>query len=267
MASFHADQAEGLRRILGAAKPKIFVFLSATSNVEKSTMLMNLGASLQRAGSSVLIMDAAIGPQSVSSMLGVAQNRTVLDGVRLGKNIHDAVREVPQGFSLATLMRERKQMEKKTLTDSDRAMLDAAFSTLMTKNDVMLVDAELDGEDMLPTQMLCDAHIVVQLSTSIDSIKGAYTLIKRLGTQLGRRPFSLIFTSADEKAGAQVFENMSRAATRYLAIQISSFGCVPEDDSIGRAVKQRRSVVEAFPMSRSSAAFRRIAQEFSAAVV
>ncbi|HSY26137.1 MAG TPA: antiactivator of flagellar biosynthesis FleN protein, partial [Burkholderiaceae bacterium] len=48
MASFDFDQAEGLRRMLAGPKPRIFTFLSATPDDEKSAMLSNLGASLVR---------------------------------------------------------------------------------------------------------------------------------------------------------------------------------------------------------------------------
>jgi flagellar biosynthesis protein FlhG len=227
-------------------------------------MLMNLGASLNKVGNNALIIDAATSSTSVSSMLGVPQNRTLLDGVRLGKNIQDGVREMPHGFSLATLMRDQ---QRGNLSSRDKDLLDAAIRGLAKSHDVLLVDAELDAEDMLPVPILCDAHIVIQLSTTAESIKNAYVLIKRVGNQLGRRPFSLLFTSATDKDGAKVFDNMSKAATRYLAIQISSFGCVPDDESILKAVKLKRSVVEAFPMAQSAAAFRRIAQQVSEAVV
>lgn len=229
-------------------------------------MLINLGASLQRAGSNVLVIDACDSEQSVSALLGVPQNRTILDGACLKRNIHEAVRQMPQGFSLATLMRDpKRQAAQSGLSDRDRDLLNTAFTTLLTKSDVVLVDAELDDRNLLPVPMMSDAHIVVQLSTSPDSIKNAYALIKRLGSQLGRRPFGMIVTGADEIEGAKVFSNMALAASRYLGLELTSFGCVPPDDSIVQAVKLRRSVVEAFPMSKSSAAFRRIAEQFSMA--
>lgn len=252
--------------MLGAATPRVFTFLSHTLNREKSSMLINLGASLHRAGSNVLVMDACNSEQSVSALLGVPQIRTVLDGACLKRNIHEAVRPMPQGFSLATLMRETSQeVSPKVLSDRERSLLDTAFKTLLMKSDIVLVDAELDARDMLPVPLMSDAHIVVQLSTSPDSIKNAYALIKRLGAQLGRRPFGMIVTGASELEGAKVFANMAQAASRYLGLELTSFGCVPPDDSIGQAVKLRRSVVEAFPMSKSSAAFRRIAEQFSMA--
>jgi flagellar biosynthesis protein FlhG len=267
LANFQTDQAEGLRRMLGASKPRVFTFLSSTLNSEKSAMLINLGASLHRAGSNVLVLDACDSEQSVSGLLGVPQHKTILDGAYLQRNIHEAVRQMPQGFSLATLMRESKKRGASTqLSDHERDLLNTAFASLLTRSDIALVDAELDSRDLLPAPILAEAHIVIQMSTSAESIKNAYALIKRLGAQLGRRPFGMLVTGANEKDGAQVFSNIALAASQYLGLDITSFGCVPPDDSLTQAVKLRRSVVEAFPMSKSSAAFRRIAEQFSTAV-
>lgn len=254
--------------MLGGSKPRVFSFLSSTSSSEKSAMLLNLGASLHRAGSSVLVLDAYNNQQSVSSLLGVNQNKTILDSVRLTKNTLDVVKQMPQGFSVATLMRDFK-LEKiqNLISDKDRVLLNKAFAELSSGYDIILVDAILDENDMLSVPAMADAHIVVQLSPNSESIKNAYMIIKRLGAQLGRRPFSLIVTGANEKDGALIFDNMAKVATRYLAIEITSFGCIPVDESIKRAVNLKRSVVEAFPMAKASVAFRRIAEQFSTAVI
>jgi flagellar biosynthesis protein FlhG len=60
LANFDFDQAEGLRRMLAGPKPRIVTFLSATPEDDKGAMLVNLGASLARAGNDVMIVDARI---------------------------------------------------------------------------------------------------------------------------------------------------------------------------------------------------------------
>jgi len=58
LANFDFDQAEGLRRMLAGPKPRIVSFLSACPQDDKGAMLVNLGASLARAGNDVIIVDA-----------------------------------------------------------------------------------------------------------------------------------------------------------------------------------------------------------------
>jgi flagellar biosynthesis protein FlhG len=246
--------------MLGVAKPKIYAFLSATPATDRCAVIMNLAAAIQRLGSNVLVMDEYVGPTSVSAMMGVAQNRTILDGVRLGKNIEDGVRYVGEGFGVATLLRSRDSCE--TLTPSDREKLDDAVRVLMKKHDVMLMSAELDEHDGLPLRTMVEANIVVQMSPKAESIKSSYALIKRLGGLLGRRPFSLLLTQSSGDEGEKVFENLSRVASRHLAIAVDSLGNIPADESVARAAKMRRSVVNAFPMASSAAAYRAVAQRF-----
>ncbi|MES2741947.1 MAG: antiactivator of flagellar biosynthesis FleN protein, partial [Pseudomonadota bacterium] len=50
---FDFDQAEGLRRMLAGPTPRVVTFLSATPQDDKGAMLVNLGASLARAGNDV----------------------------------------------------------------------------------------------------------------------------------------------------------------------------------------------------------------------
>ena len=240
----------------------VYAFLSVEPSFEKATTLLNLGASLQKVGKDVLVVDASTGQHSLSSLMGVPQNKTLLDGVRLGKNIAEGVRPMPEGFGLATLMRDARH--RGVVSEADRSKLDSAINLLMKTHDVILVDAELDECDGLSTNTLNESHIVVQLSTRPESIKAAYLAIKRLGAVLGKRPFSLLFTDATERDGAIAFDNFARVATKMLAIEVTSFGFVPSDEAIGKAARMKRSVVDAFPMAASAAAFRKVAQKLVA---
>jgi flagellar biosynthesis protein FlhG len=93
------------------------------------------------------------------------------------------------------------------------------------------------------------SEIVVQVSTGATSITNAYALIKRLSQQLGRRPFGILVTGATEAEAKVVYDNMSSAATRYLAVTLSSMGSVPADEYLHRAARLGRAVVDAFPLA------------------
>jgi hypothetical protein len=53
---------------------------------------------------------------------------------------------------------------------------------------------------------------------SATSITAAYALIKRLAQEFGRRPFGILVTGATEAEAKVVYDNMSAAASRYLAV-------------------------------------------------
>lgn len=261
MASFECDQAEGLRRMLAGPKPRIFTFLSATSIAEKSTMLVNLGASLAAGGNAVVVLDACASHNGIARRMGAELPATLLDVARQQRAFDQAVQAMPQGFSLAALS-AGSLYETRHDADQQRRLTNA-FGVLASQADVLVVDAELDDNDGLPLEAMAVGDIVVQVSPAAESIKEAYALIKRLNAQLGRRPFGILVTGADENEARVVYRNMAQAASRYLAVQLYDLGSVPTDDQVTRAARLGRAVIDAFPMAGASVAFRRLAERFA----
>ncbi|MDB5754640.1 MAG: antiactivator of flagellar biosynthesis FleN protein, partial [Massilia sp.] len=103
MANFDFDQAEGLRRMLAGPKPRIVTFLSATAQDDKGAMLVNLGASLARAGNDVLIVDACQHEYGVAQRLGVDRGASLLQVARQERALDEVICQVPQGFNVASM--------------------------------------------------------------------------------------------------------------------------------------------------------------------
>lgn len=261
MASFECDQAEGLRRLLAGPRPRIFTFLSTTSVAEKSTMLVNLGASLAECGRDVVLLDACASEQGIVRRMGADVSATLLDVSRQHRAFDQAVQMMPQGFRLASLtVGSRRAMT----TDVNQVRrLSNTFHVLAAQADVVIVDAELDQHDALPLSVLANGDIVIQVSPAAESIKDAYSLIKRLYAQLGRRPFGILVTGADEEEAAVVYQNLAQAASRYLAVSLFSIGSIPNDEQVTRAARLGRAVIDAFPRAGAATAFRRLAQRFA----
>jgi flagellar biosynthesis protein FlhG len=140
-----------------------------------------------------------------------------------------------------------------------------AFDVLVQQSSgsIVIVDGEFSQDGTFSVPIMATSEIVVQVSTSATSITNAYALIKRLSQQLGRRPFGILVTGATEAEAKVVYDNMSSAATRYLAVTLSSMGSVPADEYLHRAARLGRAVVDAFPLAGASVAFRRLAGRFA----
>ena len=246
--------------MLAGPKPRIVSIVSAVSSEEKSTTLLNLAASLTRAGSDVLLLDACSASNALAQRLGAARAATLMQVARQERGLNEVVQMTPLGFAVATMARE---CLREVLLDVDQARrLANAFGVLAGQSDIMLVDAELDASDGFPVPAMQRGEIVVQVSSSGSSITSAYAIIKRLSAQLGRRSFGVLVTGATESEARLVYENMAQAASRYLAVPLSSIGWVPADADLRRAVDLGRPVVDAFPMAGASVAFRRLAGRF-----
>ena len=258
MANFDFDQAEGLRRMLAGPKPRIVTFLCATPEEDKGAMLVNLAASMSRAGNDVLLVDACQREYGISRRLGVDRSPSLVDVARQTCGLNQVIQPVPQGFSVARMARRG---EWPTLDESRR--LANTFDVLVKQSGIVMVDGELGEGETFPVPVMESSEIVVQVGTSAASIKAGYALIKRLSLQFGRRPFGVLVTGASEAEARVVFDNMASAASRYLAVQLTSMGSVPADEYLHRAARLGRAVVDAFPLAGASVAFRRLAGRFA----
>ncbi len=257
MANFDFDQAEGLRRMLAGPRPRIVTFLSASAQDDKGAMLVNLGASLARAGNDVLIVDACRNDYGVAQRLGVDKGGSLLNVARQECGLNQVIHQVPQGFGVASMARKRSG------SPDEARRLAKTFDVLVKQSGIVIVDGEFGSDDSFPVPIMDSAEIVVQVSTSATSITAAYSLIKRLSQQLGRRPFGILVTGASEVEAKVVYDNMSAAASRYLAVQLISMGSVPADEYLHRAARLGRAVVDAFPLAGASVAFRALAGRFA----
>jgi len=264
LANFDFDQAEGLRRMVAGPRPRIISFLSAATPEEKGAMLANLAASLVRAGSEVLLLDATPGARGIASKLGAPHGATLMEVARGERDFAHATHAAPQEFCVATLT--RGPLQAVGAETRHAAALAELFQRLASGTDVMMIDAELGGDDFFPIAAMAGGEIVVQVANHPDSIKAAYALIKRLHAQLGRRPFGILVTGASEREAKQVYANMARAASRYLAVELHSLGSVPADEHLKQATRLGRTVVDAFPLAGASVAFRQLAGRFAMTV-
>jgi flagellar biosynthesis protein FlhG len=259
LASFDFDQAEGLRRMLAGPKPRIVTFLSATAQDDRGAMLVNLGASLAQSGNDVLIVDACERDYGVAQRLGVDRGPGLLQVARQECALNQVIHPVPQGFSVVKM---------NTGVNADEARrLSNTFDVLVKQSSgsIVIVDGEFGEDGSFPVPIMASSEIVVQVSTGATSITNAYALVKRLSQHLGRRPFGILVTGATEAEAKVVYDNMSLAATRYLAVTLSSMGSVPADEYLHRAARLGRAVVDAFPLAGASVAFRRLAGRFATA--
>ena len=259
MANFDFDQAEGLRRMLAGPRPRIVTFLSATPQDDKGAMLVNLAASLARAGSDVLIVDACTEQYGVAERLGVDHGASLLNVARQECGLNQVINQVPQGFGVVSMARGRKSRSG----PDEARRLAKIFDVLVKQTDIVIVDGEFGEDDSFPVPIMASAEIIVEVSSSAASIKAAYSLIKRLSQQLGRRPFGILVTGASESEAKVVYDNMASACSKYLAVGLTSMGSVPADEYLQRAARLGRAVVDAFPLAGASVAFRRLAGRFA----
>lgn len=257
--NMHKDQASGLRRLMAGPSPRILSLLSATSALDQARLLGNLAASLQYQGSRALILEATAQSLHHNVYDDIStQQGTLLEAVMQPNNEMSLINVSGHGYSVAKLLPGKSASRFLNNTDI-MLQVQQLFRSMASEHDVVLVDAALNGQDTMPLDMLNNGEILIHMTRDANSITQAYSLIKQLSQQIGRRSFGIVVSQANEAQAQLLFQNIAEVARNYLYIQLDFMGLIPTDEHLGRAAKLGRSVVDAFPMAKASAAFKNLA--------
>lgn len=208
-----ADQAAGLRRLMGSPLAGLCTVLSADGRERKPVLVARLAASMARRGVPVIVLSTGdeAGADSRPSLQDVVSGKGALaDAYHAGA---DGIRHLRLG-SLAA-----------DDPDAEPALTDLLRQ--LTAGARLLVDAELDERGQLPLPVLADGDVVVQLSGSADAIRDAYDMLRALKALGGRGTVSLLVTDADPVRARHAHANLFHAASRYLALPVRSITAPP----------------------------------------
>ena len=253
------DQAEGLRRMLAVPKPRVFTFLSALKDEDKSAMLVNLGVSLARQGQKITMLDARSTQTSIGAWLCAQNDISLLDVARQQRTMQEAIKIVSAGLSVTSLARKASLLPE--MSPEIARQLSKIFDIVAQRADLVVVDCQMDENNAFPLSALDHSELVIQVSSDPAAIKNAYGMIKRMSGRLGRRSFNILVSGVCEREATLIYTNMAQAASRYLAVPLNYVGYVPEDDHVRKAASLGQSVIDAFPKARASVAFSRLATQ------
>jgi flagellar biosynthesis protein FlhG len=250
------DQAEGLRRIFGAARPTVVTFLSGRGAVGKTSVVVSVGAALAESGREVLLVDENATPRSIGATLGVDARADLLEAVRSDR--------APAGVACAARMRllpvSRVTQRLASFDDFERDRCEARVRDAVATADFVLVDAPSGALGSFSAWGAANQHVVVVLSRSEAAITDAYSLVKRVVTECGERVFHVLVNRVGSPAEARrIFDNFAALAGARLRAQAVFSGHVSTDDKVWHARELGRPVTSAFPASRPAQEFRAIA--------
>lgn len=255
MLNFQHDQAAGLRQIMTSDTPRVMTVLSATTEPHPSRFVSNLASAIHLQDSDTLVLQAA---RNQLSHYGIKALPALNDITHKGLSIEQTVKPSQFGFFVAKL--QLRKNAKTQLAQSQDVALNQTFQTVTELFEVVLVDAVLNDNHQLPLDALNTNNIIIQLTCDAESIKQAYSMIKRIVSNQGRRPFGIVMWNATDEQAAVTFRNLSQVARAYLQVDLEFFGAIPVDKKLNRAHELGRAVVDAFPTSDSAIAFKTLAQ-------
>jgi flagellar biosynthesis protein FlhG len=146
------------------------------------------------------------------------------------------------------------------LDDVRREIVLRAISQLEADADLVLIDTSSGVGRSVTSLCLSADDVIVVTTPEMPAFSDAYSLIKLLQQQGLQRPLHLLINMAGSPEEAEETAHRIRlVARRFLRLEVDSWGHVPFDPAIVRAIRRQEPVVSAFPQSPASLAHRALA--------
>jgi len=252
------DQASGLRKMQNSEQIKVIAVSGGKGGVGKTNVSLNTAIALGQLGKRVLVLDADLGLANVDVMLGLRVKRNLSHVLSGECELDDIIIEGPAGINVIPATSGTQSMVD--LTPSEHAGLIRAFSDMNTKFDVLIVDTAAGISDMVLSFCRASQDVMLVVCDEPTSITDCYALMKLLSRDHGVFKFKVVANMVrSPKEGQQLFGKLAKVTDRFLDVALELVAVIPFDENIRKAVRKQRAIVEAYPSSPASVAFKSLA--------
>ncbi|MCG6967374.1 MAG: MinD/ParA family protein [Chromatiaceae bacterium] len=228
--------------------------------VGKTNVSVNLGVAAAELGQKVLLLDADLGLANIDVVLGLHPQYDLSHVMRGERSLAEVLIEGPSGMKVIPGASGVKALAD--LTPAEHTGLIRAFSEVAADTELLIVDTAAGISDTVLSFSRASHEIVVVVCDEPASITDAYAIIKLLNRDYGHQRFRILANMVrTAQEGRELYNKMCRVTDRYLDVTLGFMGAVPYDESLRRAVKAQRPVVQAFPRSRAAQVFRNLAKK------
>jgi flagellar biosynthesis protein FlhG len=247
-----------LRRTAQPRPVRVIAITSGKGGVGKTSVSVNLCVALADAGKRVMLLDADLGLANVDVLLGLRPQRNLADVLDGRYTLEQIILPGPSGVLVVPAASGVKRLSE--LTVAEHAGLIRAFSELDCDLDFLVIDTAAGINESVTCFSRAAHEVVVVVCDEPASITDAYGLIKVLNTEYDVSYVRLLANQVDSaQQGRELFNKMVGVTDRYLDVTLEFAGVVPRDEYLRKAVRKQRPVVQAYPRSRSSMAFKTLA--------
>jgi flagellar biosynthesis protein FlhG len=232
---------------------------SGKGGVGKSNLAANLAVALGERGARVLLFDADLSQANLDLLLGVHPRYDVQHVLSGEKTLEDIVLDGPAGVKLIPAASGVSEFAE--LDDYRRECLLRGLGNLDGDADLILIDNASGASRQVTSFCLAADDVLIVTTPEMPAFSDAYGLIKLL-RQLGlqKSPHMLVNMASHAEEAEETAHRIRLVARRFLRLDVDSWGYVPFDPAVGRAVRRQEPVVTAFPQSPAAIAYRALAE-------
>ena len=253
------DQAQGIRQMKSARPVRVIAVTSGKGGVGKSSISVNLAVALSQDGERVLVMDADMGLANIDVLLGLSPKLNlshVMNGVC---TLEDTIIDGPAGIKIVPASSGIAFMSD--LTPAQNAGVIRSFSELTQPVDTLIIDTAAGLSDSVVSYLRAAREVIIVVCDEPASITDAYAMIKVMHRDYDLDRFHVLSNQAHGiQQGRELYMKLARVSERYLDVALDYLGSIPYDESLKKAVRKQKCVIEIFPRSPASMAFRQIAK-------
>ncbi|NNE63561.1 MAG: MinD/ParA family protein [Gammaproteobacteria bacterium] len=254
------DQAQGIRQMKSPRPVRVISVTSGKGGVGKSNVAVNLAVMLAQNGERVMVMDADMGLANIDVLLGLSPKLNLSHVINGECMLEDTIIEGPSGIKIIPASSGVASMSD--LTPAENAGIIRSFSELTVPVDTLVIDTAAGLSDSVISYTRASREVIIVVCDEPASITDAYAMIKVLNRDYGMHRFHVLANQAhDVQQGRQLYTKLARVSEKYLDVALNFLGTIPYDDYLKKSVQKQKSVVEAFPRSPASMAFRQIARK------
>lgn len=243
----------------GLFRARSLAVTSGKGGVGKTNTAANLGLAFCQAGQRVVALDANFGLANLDLLLGLDSKGTLEDVLRGGRMLEEILLEgpggmriLPAGTGLQELTRLDRASELRLVQGLQRIAEDA---------DWLLMDTAAGIHEAVVKLLLAADEVLVVTTPEPAAMVDAYAMVKVTHLRAPAKPIRLLVNQcASLPEAEEAVDQMQEACERFLGRRIQLLGAVPSDAALLQAVREQRPVLEAYPDSPSSRAFRACAE-------
>ncbi|MBE6068738.1 MAG: MinD/ParA family protein [Clostridium lundense] len=263
------DQAANLRKLIEQRQenkaekvkkvPRIITITSGKGGVGKSNLVVNLGISLQRQGYKVMIFDADVGMGNDDVLMGHIPKYDIYDVIFKDMKISEVLVEGPFGIKLLPGGNGFSKIDE--ISDSQREEFIAKLREIEDM-DFLLMDTGAGVNRDVLAFVACSEELILITTPEPTSLTDAYSLLKAVRHfKLKDTAYVVINKSFNLKESISTYERFKSTVGRFLNMELSYLGDIPEDRKLTEAVRKQDPVVISAPYSESAIAIKKIAEK------
>ncbi|TCK97911.1 flagellar biosynthesis protein FlhG [Natranaerovirga hydrolytica] len=261
------DQAEQLRKKIKKKKSngksaRLITVTSGKGGVGKTNVSVNLAVQLKKMGKRVMILDADFGLANIEVLFGIFPKQNLSDLIYKGKDIKDIITQGPLGIEFISGGSGIQELSQ--LRDDQIHYLMRKLQEIDYMADIIIIDTGAGISSSVLKFVMASEEVILVTTPEPTSITDSYSLLKALKRSEDFDPqktsIKLITNKVhSKKEGENIFLKLKMVVKKFLNIDLTHLGIIPQDNNIEKAVIEQKPITIKYPNSGASKAIAEIA--------